>query len=80
MTDLCAQAVQRRFEEPLSDTPVPEIRADGKRTEEADTAPLGHEIRAHELSAEFGGQSTLRVRRPAGQHVVGISETRRRIG
>ena len=72
--------VHRCVHEPLGDSPVPEVRTHGERAEHADAAPMGHEVRCHQLPVELVTDGGGGVGQPTRPHVVGVPEGHRWVG
>ena len=74
------EAFHDRLEKAAPDGAVPEVGADGERTEEADAAPVRREDGAGELPVDVRRERRARVGAPAGGDPVAVTGERRRVG
>ena len=67
------EAVHDWFHQTLPYATIPQVGANGQRTEEANTAPVGGEVRPDKFAADLGAESGRRVGMPARPHVARIA-------
>jgi hypothetical protein len=75
----CRETLYNRFHQSLADTPIPEVRTHGQRTEESHAAPVGDEVRPGELAVDLRCESSSLVCPPPRAHVGSISQETRRV-
>jgi len=64
----------------LGDAAIPQLRADGERTEKANASPARGEVCPDEFSPELSAKSAERIRQPTRPYVVGVSHKFQWIG
>jgi len=66
------EARRHSLDEPRADAPVPKVEADRQRSEEADAAPAGCEVGAHQFTANLRSKGRDVGRLPAATYVVAV--------
>ncbi len=74
------EAFHRGLEQALGHAPIPQIRADGERTEQPDAAPVDEAVRADKLPRQLRGQHRAWIGPPARADDVGLPPEGHRIG
>ena len=62
------------------DALIPEVGTHGRRSEEPHAAPVGREVRTHQLSVDLCREGRSRIGLPTRPHVARITHEHQRVG
>ncbi len=74
------ETLHRGLDQAYPDALIPEVGAYGQRSEEPHAAPVGREVRTHQLAVDLRGEGRSRIGLPTRPHVARITQEHQRVG